>query len=52
MDEYQYALMKQTLERIQELVFAWTENEVRGVDSSFDCMYEVQNALEEAGFHE
>ena len=48
MDAYQYDLMKKTLERIQILAFAWKE----GVDASFDAMYEIETALDEAGFHE
>ena len=50
MDAYEYALMKETLERIQNLAFAWRENDIRGVDTSFDAMYEIETLLDECGF--
>ena len=63
MDEYQYAIMKKTLERIQERVTVWrnvTEKAENGEECSYDTpeevsddmMHDIETALEEAGFHE
>jgi len=52
MDAYQYALMKETLERIAKSVLQWRKQEELGYDDSFDAMYDIETAIEEAGFHE
>ncbi len=52
MDAYQYALMKETLERIAKSVVEWRNQDEQGYDVSFDAMYEIETAIDEAGFHE
>ena len=52
MDAYQYALMKETLERIQKEVTLWREGEDEGYDVATDSLYNIETALDEAGFHE
>ena len=55
MDAYQYALMKETLERIQNIVTGWRDSADIGRDKdedSFDSMYCIETILDEAGFHE
>jgi hypothetical protein len=53
MDAYEYALMKETLERIQKHVTAWRNDEEGGsFDTACDEMYEIENILMEAGFDE
>ncbi len=52
MDEYQYALMKETLERIQKEVILWREGDDEGYDVATDSLYNIETALDEAGFHE
>ena len=63
MDEYQYALMKQTLERIQKRVTMWREVDEamqNGTECNYevpegvgdDMLYEIETILDEAGFHE
>ena len=52
MDAYQYALMKETLERIQKEVSMWRANQEIGFDCASDAVYNIETALDEAGFHE
>ena len=55
MDEsfaYQYALMKETLERIAKSVVEWRNQDEQGYDVSLDAMFEIETAIDEAGFHE
>ncbi len=52
MDAYQYALMKETLERIQKMVTEWrNDTDSRRGDGDY-AMYEIEGILDEAGFHE
>ena len=48
MDAYQYALMKETLERIAKSVVEWRNQYL----TSLDAIYEIETAIDEAGFHE
>jgi hypothetical protein len=48
MDDYQYALMKKTLERLQEVSSEWR----KGGLPYREAMYKVETILDEAGFHE
>ena len=49
MDAYQYALMKETLERIQKVTTKWIESDY---EDDFGAMYEIETILLEVGFHE
>jgi len=52
MDAYQYAMMKETIERIQKKTDEWRNEEEKGVDISCDAMYDIETILDEAGFDE
>ena len=56
MDAYQYALMKETLERIQKKVNIWRYNvEANNEDADYmagEMMYEIETMLDECGFDE
>ena len=52
MDAYQYALMQETLERIAKSVVEWRNQDEQGYDVSLDAMFEIETAIDEAGFHE
>jgi len=51
MDAYQYALMKETLERIQKVATEWRDGMEPEFNLSDDAMYEIETILDEAGFH-
>ena len=56
MDAYQYALMKETLERIQKKATIWRynveANNEHADEMAGEMMYEIETILDEAGFHE
>ena len=58
MDAYQYALMKETLERIQKKTNIWRHHQDNNPDvediahMSMDLMYEIETLLDECGFDE
>tara|TARA_Y100001963_G_scaffold63965_1_gene89172 strand:+ start:462 stop:620 length:159 start_codon:yes stop_codon:yes gene_type:complete len=52
MDQYEYAIMKETLERIAKSVVEWRKQEEQCFDVSYDAMYEIETAIGEAGYHE
>lgn len=52
MDAYQYALMKETLERIHREVLQWREHDQLGLDFAIDAVYYIETILDEAGLFE
>ena len=58
MDAYQYALMKETLERIQKKARVWRHHNDNNPDyqeiasMSMDMMFEIETILDECGFDE